>query len=231
MNASQVNRYFNDLAIGVLRRKHPSVNHVTIDAYKKKWTFSNGQLDINHDFAEGFLRGFGPLVMKLKINLQHIEAKNHGKFGYLINAFCSETLLELSLTSTKQNFFDLMERPFKRVVDVSIYSNYVEYFHNLKLNELFPEMQHLYYIKYSGEWGKTFPIRHYSNLNELQISTHFIVDFPKIFQLNPHLRKVTCDGPESRDAMKIINDHIPELKFPASAISDKHIYSNRSTVS
>lgn len=240
LNVSQINERISFLASDVLRKKYPTVNHVFIDPVAEygttdfengKWNFSNGSLKINHDFAEEFLKTFGYLIKKLEINFEYIE--DHEKIGRLINKYCSETLFELKQLRANRGFLDVMERPFKRVVNISFQIDYLgsDDNNNLKLSELFPESRYVHYEKW-WDWKSNLSliVDHYPNLIDLRISSHSIDYFPGIFQLNPYLRSVTCDNIKSIELLEIVNHYIPELEFLSFSVDNDFDSNNESTV-
>lgn len=98
INVSQASKELYYLASNIFRRKYKNTNRVSITYHhyirSQNWDISHGTLALNHALAEEFLRGFGHLIKRLEIRLANFSPEKENKYGYLINYYCSETLLE-----------------------------------------------------------------------------------------------------------------------------------------
>lgn len=230
INASQVNTVLKYLANDVFIRKfigerNKSIDRVNInlpDQYgslnmetsKVKNEIKNGTLNLHHSDAKGFLKAFGHFIDHLEIDFYEVPSQEHSKFGYLINKFCSRTLLEFIGHFADESLFDMMQKPFKRVKKFIFPGlEFITQTKNLKLHELFPEVYSLFLAnRKSISINPTPPSCHFPNLHTLEISTCGYNQLSKFISKNPQIGCLSCTSVKSKETFHHINQFLPEIE-------------------
>lgn len=90
------------------------------------------------------LKLYGHLIRNLKIHHNMLPTNKAKSIYTFVNMYCSETLKQLNLINSCENFFHEFSRPFQRVENVSLHGKF-DKLSNSKFNfsEMFPAMQRL----------------------------------------------------------------------------------------
>lgn len=213
---SVVNKCFRQFAIRIFKQRYKAINRIEIDLFhKQKWLIDAKTLHLDSELGENFLKGFGNSIKNL-----HIRANSTPsllvikRFGYLINTYCSESLIEFNVNLSGGDFFSVMDRPFKHATNVTILkTDFYEPTMNLELDELFPELRFLNLDFATQSVSNDLIIdRQFFNLIELSVNTEIAHDFVRIFQNNPQIRKLILRQVTSTDIFKIVNGLLSQLQ-------------------
>jgi len=202
--------------IEVFREKY-SQSQIELSYVPKEngnFLISNKKLSVDFGLAEQFLKAFSESIKKLSIAYHLLPDDSHKQIGRLVNVHCSETLEEFHAKNCKNGAFDEMEKPFKKVTNVSFDGDWWDHAENqLGLDKLFPEMRVLNFT-YTG--GYIYD-RHYPNLIEVNTFETTAYDFGKLIAKNPQIKQLRVEE-TTMGFLKYVSEKLPDLETLAFVV-------------
>lgn len=159
--------------------------------------------------AEPIIKYLGRSIEKLSIIFNDNSETSQTRFGHLVNIHCSDTLKELKVIQSTDDFFDSMRKPFRQMTDVSITGSFQKSNRTHEFDDLFPAMHHLYL---DFDWDSKQIVRHFPHLIELDVMTAATHNFIPLFKRNPQIRKIKCNPIDTTEFLRIVNDNLPYLQ-------------------
>lgn len=196
---AETSKYYQSLAADVFKRNFAKMEIQIFTPFLKHSTIFGGEnytATQNVDIATKLVRNFGYLIDSLKIGHYSHYDEQTKQINKMINLYCSETLMRISIQSYKENIFDSMKVPFKKVVDVYIDGRYDKLGGQLlNLNDIFPSMHRLFlnYVKISDLTSIELTFSHLQYLH-IEIYQYEDIDriddaaFKRFIKKNPQIR-------------------------------------------
>lgn len=212
---AQLNQRYEKLVIDhyLIGKYHFHENRLALNAIDHKFQIFDGihieSIDGSDEVMQ-FIRLFGKAVHHLDIYSLHNTDSEMAQLGKLIDFYCRDSLVSLSLTYEASSLLNQWTTEFPNVqnVSISIIQN------TQKLREIFPKMRNLSVTVLNDHSIQSL---HFPNLYHL--SYHEFISSPQksflrsIIQSNGQLKSFETDIPMKIDMLQFISEYSTGLEF------------------
>lgn len=156
------------------------------------------------------LRHFGHVISNLGItNHETLSYKIAKKLYQMINFYCADTLTQLSMENQSNDFFALLEKPFKKVERLTLAGEFFDLNSSkFSFRELFPSLRKLD-LRTNLELTEHMP--HLEALNGDCGKSKIVESLKEVILKNPQIRKLNLNSVTS-EWLNIVSNHLPNLE-------------------
>lgn len=195
--------------------RYPNYNHISKD-------------EISHwPTIVLILRDFGNSILNLKISNQRKLPESLAKSLYqMVNTYCAETLIQLSIQNQINNFFIYFDKPFEKVERLTL-DGYSNDFNRCKFQfgELFPSLRYLDVKRFVMISKLNLNAKKLPLLQDLAADVQGFEDFTsfkEFLRKNPQIRRLELNSVQP-ELLQFINDQmqsLEELEIWSSKLND-----------
>lgn len=201
-------RKFGHLPVEIFRLKDTYIGDKKIEGpHNHAITVNDDSIDVGFKAAVTFLMAFGQSIETLSIVDVGDEQEN---IGYLVNNYCSETLVEFKIYVYTEDAFDKMRKPFKNVKRTLFNGRWEKLSENsMKFDQLFPNLHILQVITDRDNHIFDYTLPH---LEKMIAKEENSTKFFNFIQRNEHIKELELRKP-TMELLKIVSKKLPKLEF------------------
>lgn len=218
------NKHFHYWANIVFQRKF-SNRRVVVGSRSIEKLFDSRDdfIVVNTNFTGSFLKAFANSIKRLTIASSFLTTKRDESIATLINEHCSQTLEDFRLEGDIFLLKDI-HRPYENVKSATFQSSGLVRGATVKLNKLFPNLQHLdlhYYSSNPESFECNFPL-----LMDLHVGSGFYSTFyTRLITENPQVQKIRSSYVDV-DFLQNVNQLLPQLHALEIVMGSNHANSS-----